>query len=98
MWPFKKQFIEWVTDNKKVRRTIHFNNGQEPMVSFIMEYYTRQPHWETAKDYHYNSRAKSRDFEWGPPDSEGFIEIHNNGNIVVVNKAHISKINYEVVS
>ena len=99
MWPFKKKsFVKWVTDYKKVCRTIYFYNDRMPLVTFTKQEYTRQPHWRSADNYHFTCRARSFDHEWGPPDIDGFLNVNNEQGVsFAINRNHIEMITYEVV-
>jgi hypothetical protein len=95
MWPFKKkQPLTWILEIKKVRRTVHLNNGQEPIVTYAIESYTRLPDWKPAEDYHYTSRVR----EWDDNSTDTSLRINNDGVCIAINRACIHKIVYEVVN
>ena len=92
MWPFKKRVLDWVTTSKKVERKIYFNDGTS-LVLYAYEYYTKLPEWEDAKNYHYEARARSADFQCNNND---YITVSSSEDITVIPMDNIKMITYKV--
>jgi len=94
MWPFTvSPKPEWVTHIRQVRKTVHLVDGTT-VVAYVQETGITLKSAPAPENYHFEARARYWDNEW--TDGHDFLSLTSGGKTVAINRAMITRIDYEV--